>query len=81
MDQPNRLAGVRIIESVWLTEPGVAWLPAGRSGWKVKRVVQVPMKGAIRLDANTIVMHPATVQQLKADLQKNIRWPYYGGTT
>lgn len=59
------LAGMRVIESVHLTEPGHAWFPAGRSGWKVKRAVRVPMNGAVKLNETTLLIHPATLRRLK----------------
>jgi hypothetical protein len=50
--------GMRVIESAYLVEDGWAWQPLGRSGWKGKRRVQVPYRGAVRLNASTFVMHP-----------------------
>lgn len=70
-------AGMRIMESAWLTEPGElteAWFPLGRSGWKVKRMIvpQIPYRGAIRLDGSTLLMHPATVRELKKQLEATV---------
>lgn len=60
--------GLRVVESVHLVEKGqprLEWVPAGRSGWQVRRVVVplVPYPGALRLNATTVVMHPATLRE------------------
>ncbi len=69
--------GLRIIESVWLTEAGAPvevhrtwrerlftrpWKP-----WQTTRTVipQVPMRGGICLGYGTIVMHPEAVRLLR----------------
>lgn len=59
------ISGMRIIESLYLVEDGWAWLPLGRSGWKGKCRVKVPYQGALQIDANTIIMHPTVVRQLR----------------
>lgn len=69
----NPFGAIHIIESVYCVEDGFAWLPAGRSGWKVKRAVKVPMRGGIRVGANTMVMHPATVAELQRAMQEQPR--------
>ncbi len=59
------IGGLRVIESLHLVEYDLAWLPLGRRGWKAKRRVKVPYRGAVRLNETTLVMHPAIVQQLR----------------
>ena len=72
----RRLAGMRIIESAYLMEPGEPrverrtwrerlWSRPWRP-WVATRTVipQVPHRGALRLSDGTLVMHPATVKQL-----------------
>lgn len=71
------LNGVRIIESVWLTEPGNPvevqrtwrqrlfsrpWRP-----WKATftMIPHVPMRGGYQM-GDAIVMHPETVRKLKS---------------
>lgn len=80
----NTFGGVRIIESVYLTEAGEPyevrrpwmerlfsrpWRPLQRT-----RTItpQVPMRGGLRMADGTIVMHPDTVRQLKAAIAKNV---------
>jgi hypothetical protein len=62
---PNGFGGFKVVESVHLVEDGWAWLPLGRSGWKAKRLVKVPSMNAVRLNATTLVMHPAAWRELK----------------
>jgi hypothetical protein len=71
----NALAGMRIIESDYLVEdgePSPAWFRLGRSGWKVKRIIvpKVPYRGAMKISANTLVMHPETVKELRRQLAR-----------
>lgn len=69
--------GMRIVESVFLTEPGAPyqvrrtwlerlftrpWTPMQTERTVVPRV---PYRGAVQLNATTLVMHPATLRQLK----------------
>lgn len=58
-------SGMRVIESEHLVEDGWAWLPCGRTGWKAKRHVKVPSRRAFQISANTLVMHPAAVRELR----------------
>lgn len=75
---PLGLGSVRIIESVYLTESEdqtvrrtwwERWFTRPWQPWEMTKVVRVdvPMKAAVRLDRNTFLMHPATVQQMRAD--------------
>lgn len=62
--------GLRVISSHYLVEDGpltVSWQPCGRSGWKVKRMVipKIPYRGAVHLNATTLVMHPETIRLLR----------------
>lgn len=69
--------GLKVIESVWLTEPGdpvevrYSWRQRLFSWpWRPWRatytmIPQVPMKGGVRMSNDTIVMHPETLRQLK----------------
>lgn len=59
-DYQRDYEAMRIIESLYAVEDGIAWVPAGRSGWKIKRIVKVPMRGGYQIGPDTIVMHPAT---------------------
>jgi hypothetical protein len=64
----NVFNGFRVIESALLVrdgEPRLSWVPAGRSGWKVKRMVTPKEPYAVRLDATTMVMHPALVRAIR----------------
>ena len=73
----NAFHGMRVIESVYLVEPGEPrterrtwrerlfsrpWRP-----WVATKVVvpQVPHRGAVQLNATTLVMHPETLRQLR----------------
>lgn len=72
-----QFTGMRVIESVYLVENGTPyevrrswwarlftrpWIP-----WQATTTVvpQVPYRGAIQLDARTVVMHPATLKQVR----------------
>jgi hypothetical protein len=74
---PGDLAGFRVIESPYLTQPGdpvtvrrtwrerllsLPWRP-----FVATRVVipQVPYRGFVRLNAHTIAMHPETLRELR----------------
>jgi hypothetical protein len=69
--------GMRIVEDVNLTEAGApitvrrTWRERlGTRPWRplqaTKTIVpQVPYRGALKLDAHTLVMHPAMVQELR----------------
>ena len=73
--------GMHIIESVYLVENGEPivvhrtwrerlfsrpWTPL----IKTRTVVpQIPYRGAVQLDANTLVMHPYTLAQLRKELK------------
>ena len=71
------LMGMRIITSEWLTEAGEPY--EVRRTWRerlfsrpwhplrVTRTVvpQVPMKGAVQLNAHTLVIHPAMLSSLR----------------
>ena len=69
--------GLRVIESVYLTEPGEpyevrrSWTERLFSRpWEPLRrtrtiIPQVPMKGGYRIGRDAIAMHPETVRQLK----------------
>lgn len=76
----DNLAGMRVIESEWLTEPGEPqqvrrtwrqrlctrpWRP-----WKATCTVipQVPYRGAMQLNHRTLVMHPQTLRTLRDQL-------------
>ena len=72
------LNGMRVIESVYLEEDGEP--VQVRRSWRERlfsrpwrplvstRMVipKIPYRGAVQLDANTLVMHPQTLQQLRA---------------
>jgi hypothetical protein len=65
----NTFNGMRVIESHLLVEDGEpceTWQPCG-GGWKVRRIIvpKVSYRGAMQLDANTLVMHPAIVRELQ----------------
>lgn len=67
------LNGMRIIESRDLVEDGparTAWRPCG-GGWAVKYtyVPKVPYRGAVQLNATTLVMHPDMLRYVR-DLQR-----------
>ena len=77
MSEPNFFNGLRVIESVYLTEAGEPYQV--RRSWKERLfsrpwkplqrtrmvVPQVPMKGGYRLGNDTIVMHPDMIRQLR----------------
>jgi hypothetical protein len=77
----NELRGLKIIESVYLTEPGDP-IEVRRS-WKERLfsrpwhplkktrtfIPQVPMRGAYRLGNDSVVMHPAMAAKLRHALQ------------
>jgi hypothetical protein len=80
MNPLSTFAGLRVIESVWLTEAGEPYQI--RRSWKERWfsrpwrplqrtrtvVPQVPMKGGYRLNNDTIVMHPEIIRELRAAL-------------
>lgn len=69
--------GMRVIESVYLEQDGEPYTVT--RGWRERlfsrpwrpfvatRIVvpKVPYRGAVRLDANTLVMHPQTLRQMR----------------
>lgn len=73
--------GLRVIESVYLTEAGEPYHV--RRSWKERLfswpwrpltrtrtiVPQVPMRGGYRLGNNVIVLHPETIRQLEQTLR------------
>lgn len=79
----NTLYGMRIIESVWLVQDGpptkvrrtwrerlftLPWRPLVASRTVIP---QIPYQGAMRLDDNTIVMHPETLQKMRTALRES----------
>jgi hypothetical protein len=82
---PDRsmLIGMRIIESEYLVEDGNPY--EVRRTWRERLftrpwrplratrtvVPKMPLKGAVRLDARTLVMHPATYRELKDMLRRS----------
>lgn len=63
-------SGMNVIESTLLVEDGepyTAWLPCGRSGWRVKRILtpKIPYRGVLCINATTLVMHPVTLRELR----------------
>jgi hypothetical protein len=62
---PNVFGGLKVIQSEHMVEDGWAWLPLGRSGWKAKRLVKVPRMDALKINGNTLVMHPVAWLELK----------------
>lgn len=74
------LNGLTVIESVYLTQPGTPYVQ--RRSWRERlcsrpwrpwhatRLItpMVPYPGAIQINTTTVVMHPATVQQLRRNL-------------
>ncbi len=77
-DDLMTFAGLRVIESPYLEEDGEPYtirrtwrdrlLTRPWRPWVTTRTVvpRVPYRGAMRIDANTIVMHPAVVRELRA---------------
>lgn len=73
--------GLRIIESLYLTQPGTPYqvrrtwperlLSRPWRPFQATRTVvpQVPYQGAVRIDASTVAMHPAMVRQLRETCQ------------
>jgi len=71
--------GMKIIESVWMTEPGEPvqvrrswrerWLARPWRPWKATKMItpQVPMRAGYQM-GDAVVMHPETLRQLKATL-------------
>lgn len=76
----NTFAGLRIIESPYLEEDGEP--VTVRRSWRERLfsrpwrpfvttrtvIPKIPYRGAVRLNQTTIVMHPATVLELKKSL-------------
>ena len=81
-DIPNRFNGMRVIESVHLTQNGEPY--EVRRTWRERLLTRpwrplqatrtvmphVPYQGAVRLDRNTLVMHPAVWKQLRETLRE-----------
>lgn len=78
---PQVYGNIRIIESSYLVEDGEPYT-VKRDWWErlfsrpwhpfvSTRVVvpKIPYRGAISLDSNTVVMHPATANQLRESLR------------
>lgn len=77
----NNFNGMRVIESVHLTQDGKPYQV--RRSWRFRLfslpwrpwqttytvVPRVPYKGAIQIDANTLIMHPETVRYLRRSKQ------------
>jgi hypothetical protein len=80
MFPPEQFEGMRIIQSVWMTEEGEPitvhrtwwerlltwpWRP-----WVGSRIVipQVPRRDVVKMGNDTLMMHPATYQLLKEHL-------------
>jgi hypothetical protein len=78
--EPSAFGGMRVIESVWLTEKGEPYTV--KRSWRERLfsrpwkplvstrtiVPDVPYRGAVQLDANTLVMHPQTLREYCSQL-------------